>query len=200
MAAVSEHAARLWAAWALARLDEVLRGEVSGLINQLQSGGWHRGLLAQRFGEVRLSSLHSEDQHRLGVAVARRSNGGTFVVYEAGVTPLRWDTESWPPSYRNGVAAGLLLDDEGRLTLRDMFLEELTAIVAAMDLNEWRDLAGQAIDALWARDLASDTERQQALAQHLTSLGASLDSDRQSAWLDLAEVLRSGGPTQQAAS
>jgi hypothetical protein len=195
MAALSEHAARLWAAWALARLDAVLRGEVSGLIKELQSGGgWHRGLLAQRFREVGLSSLHSEDQHRLGVAVARRSNGGTFVIFEAGVKPLGWDTESWPPNYRSGVAAGLLIDDEGRLALTGMFLKELAAIVAAMDLDEWRSLASQAIAALWTQGLASDTQRQQTLAEQLTALGASLDSDHRSAWLVLAEVLRCGGP------
>jgi hypothetical protein len=34
------------------------------------------------------------------------------------------------------VAAGLLLDDEAGLTLRDMFLEELAAIVAETDLDE----------------------------------------------------------------
>jgi hypothetical protein len=91
------------------------------------------------------------------------------------------------------VAAGLLLDDEGRLTLRDMFLEELAPIVAAMGLDEWRDLASQAVAALWTQALASDTERQQVLARQLTSLGLSLDDDRRIPWLRLAEVLRSGG-------
>jgi hypothetical protein len=37
-AAMAEHAARLWSAWALARLDEVLRGEVAGLVRELESG------------------------------------------------------------------------------------------------------------------------------------------------------------------
>lgn len=61
MAALSEHAARLWLACALARLDEVLRGEVSGLINELQSGGWYRRFLEKRFQDVGLASLHTED-------------------------------------------------------------------------------------------------------------------------------------------
>jgi len=96
-ATIAEQSARLWSAWALARLDEVLRGEVSGLIHELETGLWRRGLLAQRFAEVGLQSLHSEDQRRLGVAVARRSSGrGTVVVSEAGVRPLRSDTEAWP--------------------------------------------------------------------------------------------------------
>jgi hypothetical protein len=59
--------------------------------------GGEVGLLAQRFAEVRLQSLHSEDQRRIGVAVARRSSGGgTFVVSEADVRPLRWGAEAWP--------------------------------------------------------------------------------------------------------
>lgn len=107
-ATIAEHAARLWASWALARLDEVLRGEVAGLVSELESGTWRRGKLAERFEEVGLHSLHSEDQHRLGVAVAHRSNSLTFVVAETGVERIRRGPDVWPPSYRAGV---LLVQD-----------------------------------------------------------------------------------------
>lgn len=46
------------------------------------------------------------------------------MVFEARVTPLGRGTESWPPAYRSGVAAGLLLDDEGGLTVREMFVSQ----------------------------------------------------------------------------
>jgi len=38
-AAIAEHSARLWSAWALGRLDEVLHGEVPRLIHELEAGG-----------------------------------------------------------------------------------------------------------------------------------------------------------------
>ena len=195
--AIAEHSARLWSAWALGRLDEVLRGEVPRLIHELDAGGgWRRGLLAQRFAEVRLQSLHSEDQRRIGVAVARRSSGGgTFVVSEAGVRPLRWDAEAWPVAYRDGVAAGLLLDGSGRLTLRIGFVEDLAAIVAVMNVDEWRQLAGQAITSLWAPDLAANPDRQRELADLIDSLGPTLDDDRRRIWELLAERLRGGTGT-----
>jgi hypothetical protein len=191
-AAIAEHSARLWSAWALGRLDEVLRGEVPRLIHELEAGGnWRRGLLAQRFAEVGLQSLHSEDQRRIGVAVARRaSGGGTFVVSEAGVRPLRWDAEAWPAAYSDGVAAGLLLDDSGRLTLRKGFVEDLAAIVAVMNVDEWCQLADQAVTALWAPDLAGDSERQRELADFIDSLWPTLDDDRRRTWVLLAERLR----------
>jgi len=164
------------------------------LIHELETGGWRRGLLAQRFAEVGLQSLHSEDQRRLGVAVARRSSGGgTFVVSEAGVRPLRWDAEAWPASYRSGVAAGLLLDDSGRLTLRTGFVEDLASIVAVMNIDEWRELAEQGASALWAADLAGDADRQREVANLIDSFGPTLDDDHRKGWVLLSERLRTGG-------
>ncbi len=73
------------------------------------------------------------------------------------------------------MAAGLLLDDEARLTLRDMFLEELAAIVAETDLDELRNLTSHAVAVLWTQDLARDTQRQPTLIERFTSLSASLE-------------------------
>jgi len=193
-AVMAEQAARLWSAWALARLDEVLRGEVAGLIRELESGGtWRRGLLAQRFEEVGLHSLHSEDQHRLGVAVAHRSSiGQTFVVSEAGVEPIRRDPDAWPSSYRDGVAAGLLLDEAGRLSLRSPYVEDLAALVALMDLAAWRELSSRAAAAMWTADLARDRERQRALADLMETMKPTLDESRRAGWSRLVEALRAG--------
>ena len=191
-AAIAEVSAWLWSAWALARLDEVLRSDVAELIHDLESGGGsRRGLLTQRLAEVGLSSLHSDDQRRLGVAVARRSSiGGTFVVSEAGVEPLRWDAEAWPPSYRSGVAAGLLLDANGRLALRIRFVQDLASIVGVMSIDQWRDLANQAASALWTNQLAEDVDQQHELAQEIDSLAPTLDDVHRREWLLLAERLR----------
>jgi hypothetical protein len=193
-AAIAEQSARLWSSWALARLDEVLRGEVAGLLQELETGGWRRGLLAERFTEVRLTSLHTEDQRRIGVAVGRRaSGGGTFVVSEAGVSPLRWDAEAWPSSYRSGVAAGLLLDGSGRFSLRPAFVQDLAAIVGVMNNDEWQELATQASRALWAANLTVDKEYQRELTDQMDLLAPTLDDDHRRVWVLLVKQLRDRG-------
>lgn len=191
-ATIGESAALLWCGWALARLDVMLRSQVAGLLAQLDGGGhWRRGLLAQRFQEVDLPSLHSEDQRRIGVAVAHRASiGGTFVVSEAGVEPLIREAEAWPSSYRSGVAAGLLLDDAGRLSLRARYVEALLAVVALMDVDEWSDLSRQATKASMSSDLARDVDRQRQVADLLDSAMGSLGERHRQGWALLAERLR----------
>ena len=189
-AAMAEQSGRLWATWALARLDEVLRGEVPRLVQELEGGWWHRGLLKQRFTEVGLSSLHSEDQHRLGVAVAHRSSGGgTFVVTEAGVSPLKESAGSWPNAFRTGVAGGLLIDSRGQFALQRQFVEVLSVIVAAMDIEDWQPLSRRAIDAPLDGKLGLDTTLRQALSQDLSLLDETLDLSRRTYWIALQEKL-----------
>jgi hypothetical protein len=190
MATISAGAARLWADWALARLDEVLRGEVAGLIHELQTRTFRKGTLAQRFVEVGLRSLHSDDQRRIGVAVARRaSGGGTFVVAIDGIDPLRSDAAAWPASYRRGVAAGLLLDSGGRFALRMNHVEDLAAIVAVMDTDEWKELAAQAVEAQLAEEVASDPAVRTGLAERLSDLAATLDPGRRDPWQRIADSI-----------
>ena len=193
-ATVAESAALLWSQWALARLDEILRGQVAGLVAELERGGnWRRGMLKQRFEEVDLPTLHSEDQHRIGVAVAHRgSGGGTFVVSEAGIDPLRWTPEAWPPNYRSGVAAGLLLDGAGRIGIRRRFVDALAAIVAMMDHAEWEELARAAVAAPFALELATDITERREIAEAFDLLAVSLDEVQRQGWVLLADRLREG--------
>jgi hypothetical protein len=71
----------------------------------------------------------------------------------------------------------------------------LAAIVAVMNVDEWRQLAGQAITSLWAPDLAANPDRQRELADLIDSLGPTLDDDRRRIWELLAERLRGGTGT-----
>ena len=154
-------------------------------------GSLLRGLLLQRLTEVEFETLHSEDQHRLGVAVAHcSSGGGTFVVREAGVDPLKTDASSWPASYRSGVAAGLLIDSRGRLALKQQFIGVLSNIVAMMDLEEWRQLSDQAIKAPLDGDLGGDEERRQYLADKLDGSADRLDGPYRACWLELSRAIR----------
>lgn len=185
-AAMAEQSARLWSTWALARLDEVLRGEVPGLVQELERSWWHRGLLAQRFVEVGLNSLHSEDQHRLGVAVAHRSSGGgTFVVRQGGIDPLESDGAAWPANYRAGVAAGLLIDSLGRFALIPQYVRVLSIIVSLMELEEWRQLSGQAASAPLDVSLRGDYELRHHLADGMKDIADTLDGHHRAYWLEL---------------
>lgn len=191
-AAMAEQSARLWSTWALARLDEVLRGEVPGLVQELERGLWHRDLLTQRFAEVGLNSLHSEDQHRLGVAVAHRSSGGgTVVVRRAGVEPLETDGAAWPASYRSGVAAGLLIDSLGRFALMPQYVNVLSTIVSLMDLEEWRQLSEQAASAPLDVKLRGDYELRYEVADDMKDIAETLDGRHRQYWLELSKRVRS---------
>jgi hypothetical protein len=62
-------------------------------------------------------------------------------------------------------------------------------------LDDWRQLADQAVKALWAPDLAANSDRQCELADLIDSLRPTLDDYRHRIWVLLAERLRSGTGT-----
>jgi hypothetical protein len=86
----------------------------------------------------------------------------------------------------------LLLDYAGRLCLRQRYVEDLAAIVAAMDPEEWRNLSGQAVAAMWTADLARDQECQKGLADKMEARKPTLNASRAEGWERLVEVLRAG--------
>ncbi len=184
-AVAASDASILWSRWALARLDEVLGGEVDLLIADLARGGFNRGLLDRRFDEVGLDDLFGDDQYRLGVAVAHRSMGGTFVVWESGVTPLGDRPLDWPEDYRRGVAAGLLLDPAGNLIVRPFFVPVLASIVAEMASADWSDLSAQALSAPLAMSAAVDAAKLAEIREALESQSAVIPHRARPAWESL---------------
>jgi hypothetical protein len=184
-AVAASDASILWSRWALARLDEVLGGEVDLLIADLARGSFHRGLLDQRFEEVGLDDLFRDDQYRLGVAVAHRSMNGTFVVWESGVTPLSDRPLDWPEDYRRGVAAGLLLDPAGNLMVRPFFVPALASIVAEMASAEWSELSAQALSAPLAMSVAVDAAKLAEVREALENQSVVTPLQARPAWESL---------------
>jgi len=137
-AVAASDASILWSRWALARLDEVLGGEVDLLIADLARGGFNRGLLDRRFDEVGLDDLFGDDQYRLGVAVAHRSMGGTFVVWESGVTPLGDRPLDWPEDYRRSAAV-----DAAKLAEIREALESQSAVIPHRARPAWESLTAR---------------------------------------------------------
>lgn len=184
-AVVATDAGILWSRWALARLDEVLGGEVDRLISELSGRGFHRGLLDQRFDEVGLDNLFGDDQYRLGVAVARRSMNGTFVVWESGVTPLADKPLDWPEDYRRGVAAGLLLDQSGNLDIWPFFVPTLAAVVGVMANADWSELSAQALSAPLEQSITADANKLLEIREALGSNAERLPESARPAWNSL---------------
>jgi Abortive infection C-terminus len=185
-AVVAADAAGLWVRWILARLDDLLGGDVDILIQELHGTPYSRGRLEKRFGEVGLDSLPAEDQHRLGVAVARRAAQGTFVVRESGVDPLQDQPGDWPEDYRLGVASGLLLSPGGSLLLKAHFAPVLASIIAQMRPEDWGELADAAVAAPMGLSIAFDQARLDEVKIALQGQAPSLPERYRADWSRLA--------------
>jgi hypothetical protein len=193
-AVAASDAAALWVRWALARLDDLLGGDVDLLIQELNGAHFHRGLLTQRFDEVGLDNLPGEDQRRLGVAVAHRAMRGTFVVSESGVEPLQDRPGDWPEDYRLGVATGLLLAPDGNIEMRSQFAPALASIVTQMRPEDWAELVNLAIAAPVMFYLAVDQARLDEIRTALEGQVQSLPEYYRAGWLRLARKFSEAQP------
>ena len=186
VAAVASDAAKMWVRWALARLGDILGGDVDQLIQELRGDHFRRGLLEQRFDQVGLDSLPGEDQQRLGLAVAHRAMNGTFVVAESGVDPLQDRPMEWPEDYRLGVASGIILASDGRLQLRSHFIPVLASIAAQMRPEDWARLVEDATAAPLEPYLAVDQNRLDEVKSALEEHVSLLPERYQKGWLQIA--------------
>ncbi len=126
-------ASLLWSKWALRRLEPYISGGVTALVRDLEGAIFHQGDLARRLGYANLEVLSDEDQLRLGVAVARRASGGTFVVARDGVESVdASDGRVWPAGYVEGVVNGLLLDRDGTLDPNGWKIRETSRLLAGL--------------------------------------------------------------------
>jgi hypothetical protein len=114
-------AADIWCRWLLATARRAGRPVLDELLAEI--GGarvFSRGDLPAYLKEHGLVRLGSDDQRRLGLAVARRwSVNGTFVgPIEDVVEPLAKGKLDYPPAFCEGIVEGLVLDSNGYLRLR----------------------------------------------------------------------------------
>jgi Abortive infection C-terminus len=181
-AVAASDAAVLWSRWVLARLDEVLGGDVALLVQELRGQGFSRGKLEVRFDEVGLDALFADDQQRLGVAVAHRAMNGTFVVRESGVDPLLDRASEWPEAYRFGIAEGLLLDPEGRLLARPYFVPVLASVVVQMAGLDWQRLADEVVAAPIQPALAIDDAKRAELLAAFHAAASEVPEGAQGRW------------------
>jgi hypothetical protein len=182
--AVSD-AATLWVRWALARLDDVLGGDVDLLIHELRYEIWHRGELNRRFDEVQLDSLFADDQRRVGVAVAGRSMRGTGVVRESGVDPLLDRPQEWPPDYRLGVAEGLVINEHGDLSVKANFVPVLASIVREMATEDVVEFFAKVASAPLLMALAMDKITRSEVRDALAAATSALPQKLFTPWSDL---------------
>jgi hypothetical protein len=180
----------------LARLDDVLGGDVDLLVQELHGTIFGRNTLERRFDEVGLDSLPADDQRRLGVAVAHRAMRGTFVVRESGVDPLLDRPGDWPEDYRLGIASGLLLSSDGYMMLRSRFVPVLASVVAQMRSEDWAELVKTVVAAPVIPFLASGQAEVDEAKAALEAEVSSLPAGHQGGWLQLAGKLADAEPLQ----
>lgn len=68
--------------------------------------------------ELEVERLETREQHRVGLAVARRwASSRTFVAHMDVIEPLAQGVEQYPGRFCEGVIEGLLIESEGYLRL-----------------------------------------------------------------------------------
>jgi Abortive infection C-terminus len=178
-----------WSEWVLGHLESVLKDEVSDLIQELSTENFSAGLLRRRLTALGLNELPEGSQHKIGVAVARRSMRGTFVVANDGIRPLRGGIDAFPPAYRLGVCEGLLLDEDGRIPFFGSFLEELIVVLSSADFGVARALLTRIADSQWSPLLVTDGAKRRELVESLRSSERGLPKELRGVWSELADWL-----------
>jgi hypothetical protein len=131
---IAVDACRLWCSWALRRLGPYIAGSVTGIVRALDADTFRRGELASRLGLARMAELPTDEQRRLGIAVARRALRDTFVVRIDGIDAIdSSDAKTWPSGYVEGVILGLFIDADGGLVPADWKTHTAARLLAGMD-------------------------------------------------------------------
>ncbi|MFG2754090.1 abortive infection family protein [Streptomyces xanthophaeus] len=117
------HAALVWIRWVLARHNEVFLGNVNQLLADLASASFRSGALAERLAAANLPGLAESEQRQLGLAVGRRTAGGTWTVCRDGVSACSTDPERWPAAYRTGVITGLFTNWDNQIEASAAYMD-----------------------------------------------------------------------------
>ena len=181
-AELSFESALLWAKWALRRLEPYIAGEVTALVRDLDGETFRRGDLARRLKFANLPRLSAADQRRVGIAVARRASGGTFVVAEDGVEAVRPDDSgAWPPAYVEGLVAGLFFHPNGYLDVGGWGIGESARLIASLPEPEEviRRLAERVRAATTSRHIGADEDVRRAVIEAFRRTSDVLRDDEQ---------------------
>jgi hypothetical protein len=190
-------AALLWVRWSLRRLEHLLAGQLTPLLNDLVNTSFTLGSLTDRLVAADLSNLAEPDQRRLGVAIGQRASRGTFVVRINGMEDPLIDSNdaNWPPAYRAGAVEGSFITDSGQL-----HIEQAVVLPAARLANTVPDpaafvkeLASKAHAAGWSPEFA---QRWRVVAAEMRRVSGELsDGEARATWLELAGFVESTGAT-----
>ena len=195
---LASEAAILWCKWALGRLEPYIAGDVTNLVRDLDAKVFRRGDLANRLKIANLPQLGPEDQKRLGIAVARRASGGTFVVLEDGIEAVKpTDAEIWPRGYVLGLLGGMFFTPNGYLDLSGWKVREAARLLAGISdpqpaLIELLQGSGRALEHYRS---TSDDETRRMIAEEFSQVADLIPEEARGQWQELAEVI--GRPGEQ---
>jgi hypothetical protein len=185
-------AAMLWSGWALRRLEPYIAGDVTRLVRDLDGTTFRRGDLANRLLIANLPRLPAEDQKRLGIAVARRASGGTFVVGEDGIEAVKPDDAMWPEGYVQGLLAGMFLNKNGYLDISTWKVREAARLIAGSrsPVSVLDKLLNDAARAVVVYQSTTDGDVRRAIGLEIRSLAEVLPDDGSRArWIAFAGAL-----------
>ncbi|MFG1609548.1 abortive infection family protein [Actinoplanes sp. NPDC049265] len=199
LAFVAVDGAVLWSRWALRRLGVFILGSPATFAADLGRGTFRRGKLTERLQAANLATLDSNDQRLIGLAVAHRAMGGTFVVREDGVTACAASASlhTWPEHYRAGVTEGLFLDRNGLVDPDQRGVGQAANIISALpNASDILQSLNQKIRAAtWSPQFAEDSSLRAAVASAMKEIASILPTvEAQSAWAEIIAQMTDRAP------
>lgn len=175
--------ALLWVHWALPRLGAFAYGRPKTLIHDLiiDNEVFYRGSLTRRLKDADLPRMQPNHQREVGVAVARRSMQGTFVVAEDGVESCADSNslEFWSEQYRLGIVRGLFTDKNGDITITKWGVHNALLVLApvAEIAEEVRDVSNLVLTAGLPAKLALSSEEKSQLTDTFNHVESARSGD-----------------------
>ncbi|MFN3002400.1 abortive infection family protein [Mycolicibacterium wolinskyi] len=194
MVDVTVAAAMLWVRWALRRLESLIFGQPTTLINDLLNGGvFYGGQLAERLRAANIADLDGAMQRRLGNAVGVRAMRETFNVRIEGVEACAESSalDRWPPDYRRGVVYALLLDEAGRARTTEWALSMIPPLLGPID-GQAEVLSELATSLSTERFTTGDWGRDHQLYSVASSLTPRLKPAARPIWKEITRLLDPG--------
>jgi len=186
-------AALLWSRWAVRCLGQILELHPRTLIRDLRSSFFRRGQVRERLKALNLNGLELSFQRSIGLAIAHRAMGGTFLVQEEGVEDCanQSDLDIWPEAYRESLVEGLFFDREGRVNASSWGVGEAIKIIfphpGAIEVIDQIAIKLDGTD--WALEFANDVSEQQKVVETINEGTRNLVVALREEWQKISRIL-----------
>ena len=141
-----------WVTWLLSTADRTLPthpGIDTAVIDIGGAAVFSRGALVAYLEGLSLGELQEADQRKLGLAVARRwTVNKTFMPLIDVVEPIAGGEADYPPAFCEGLAEGLILDQNGYIRTTADDVQQAVDVASRLPARRRRTLFEQLADAI----------------------------------------------------